>query len=171
LKRRVFLGVSLTLIAAIVLSAFIIYRMKIKFTVPAINDISSIKMHPAQGALKIDDLFFDLNTKKHRDMVNSILIWLKSGKIMGNAKDEFISDAYSPTSLDIELKDGTSISIISASGSKRYMDGDTLAVDSQDIPGQVTIYISNGHTIREFSPELKSFIDGGWETFFNYTRK
>lgn len=170
MKRKAVLIIGLILIAAIALSVFFTYRKKSKFTVPAINDISSIEIEPGKaGAGKRDELFFDLNNKKHLHMLYTILIWLESGKMAGNAKDEFNSIGATPTYLKIKLKDGTSISIKSAKRSIKTEYEYRTEVHSQDISEQVTIYISNTQTpVRESSPELKSFIDGGWKSFFNY---
>lgn len=172
MKGKVVLAAGLILIATIALSVFVTNREKRKFTVPAINDISSIEIEPEKaGGGKRDELFFDLSNKKHLHMIYTIFIWLESGKMAGNAKDEFYSLGATPTYLKIKLKDGTSISIESAKRSIRTKYEDGTEVHSQDIPGQVTIYISNTQTtVREFSPELKSFIDSGWKSFFNYAQ-
>lgn len=172
MKRKVVLTAGLILIAAIALSVFFTYREKRKFTVPAINDISCIEIEPEKaGAGKRDELYFDLNNKKHLHMLHTILIWLESGKMAGNAKDELNSLGSTPTYLKIKLKDGTSISINSSKRSIRTKSEDGTEVHSQDIPGQVTIYNSKTQTaVREFSPELKSFIDSGWKSIFNYAK-
>lgn len=166
MRKRLILSIIFILIVVITLICFVSYRKQRKFTVPAINSISSIKIDVGRvGAGKKDELKFNLNNKKHLDMASNILLWLKNGRMMGNAKDEFILDGASPTILKIELKDGTSIAIKSALGCKKI---NCREVDSYDIPGQVTIYINNNHPIRESSPELKSFINEGWKSFFNY---
>lgn len=169
MRKRLILSIIFILIVVITLICFVSYRKQRKFTVPTINSISSIKICVGRvGAGKKDELKFNLNSKKHLDMASNILLWLKNGRMMENAKDEFILDGASPTILKIELKDGTSIIIKSALGSKKTEKKDCIEVDSYDIPGQVTIYINNNHPIRESSPELKSFINGGWKSFFNY---
>lgn len=92
MKRKVVLAEGLILIATIALSVFVTNRENREFTVPAINDISSIEIEPEKsGAGKRDELSFDLSNKKHLHMFYTILIWLESGKMAGNAKDELMS--------------------------------------------------------------------------------
>ena len=164
--------ISLILILVIPLVIFATYKEKNKFRVPIIEDINSINIAPAKVGLGIGtkDELFNLNKKEHLDMVNNILNWLKSGKVMGNTKCDIISHGGTPTYLIIELKDGTKIHIQSAVNPIATKVPNGTEIKGENVSGQVTLYISNiKEPIREFSPELKSFIDNGWKSFFNYT--
>lgn len=124
------------------------------------ENISSIGIEPAGGIIiGKNEPYLDLSNSK--DTVNSVINWIKSGSIVGDAKDEIISNAGSPTRLIIKFKNGTSISIQSAVGkiTSRLSNG-AIKEEGYDIDGQVTIYIPGVQPpIREYSPQLKSFID------------
>lgn len=165
--------ISLILILAIPLAIFATYKGKNKFRVPTIEDINSIKILPAEVGLSIGtkDEFFDLNKKEHLDMINNILNLLKSGKVVGDTGHDIVSHGGTPTYLIIELKNGIRIRIQSAVNSVATEVPNGTWVKGENVSGQVTLYISNiKEPIREFSPELKSFIDNGWKSFFNYTQ-
>ena len=134
-----------------------------------IENIKSMKITTPRA----DELefFFDMNKEEHLEMVKKILYWLKSGKMVVNTKDhEYISHGLPPTYLIIELKDRTIIKIQSTFNGVTIHFADRNVYKAQSVDGQVTIYVGNTMDyIRELSPELKSFIDSGWKTFFDYT--
>lgn len=171
MNKRFIIFVCLFLIVVLSIIAYVVCKNKNKFSVPEMESINSIKIIPARtGACTREELFFDLSKKEYRDTVNNILNWLKSGHVVGKAEGEFFSMGGSPTDLVIELKNGTSIQIESAVGSIVTKIPNGTEVKAQSIYGQVTIYGSNIRDhIRDVSPELKSFIDNGWESIFNYT--
>lgn len=164
--------IILILIVATTIVIFITHNGREKFEVPAFENIKSVKIEPpTSGPIRpgeYEDMYFDLSKREDIDMVNNILGWLKSGRIIGNAKDEAVSNGSTPTYLIIELKDGTEISIKSAV-STTYINNGT-EVKSQSINGQITISVTRQKNIRVLSPELKSFIDNGWEVFFSYSK-
>lgn len=167
---------ALILIVTIVLIFIIINKEKNQFKVLTIKNISSIKiLPPTSGMIRAgeeEEFSFNLSEKAHQSMANNILSWLKSGRMMGNANNESVSNGGTPTYLIIELKNGTRISINSAV-SQGYMNlSNGTETLSQSIDGQVTINDTNPQEdIRELSPELKFFLDTGWKAFFNYSKK
>ena len=76
---------------------------KSRYNTPVIKgisftNISSIRIESESDVInRKDDLYLDLNN--NQDAVNNIVIWIKSSSIMGNAKDEMVSDGCSPTYL------------------------------------------------------------------------
>jgi hypothetical protein len=170
LRRRAILIISFVLIVSITLLSVTIYKEKNKFTVPAIENISTIKIVPAKtGGGTREELSFDLSKKEHLDMVNNMLEWLGSAQTISHGKGDMIYHGGTPTYLIIELKDGTTVQIQSAVDSITTEIPNGIMVSSQSVAGQVTLYISNvKKPVRELSPELKDFIDNGWKGFFNY---
>ena len=170
MKRAVVLLISLFLLVVIGLTVYVIFKGTNQFKVPTIEKISSIKIVPAKaGGGKRDELSFDLSKKENLDMVNNILLWLKSGQIIGSSKGDMVYNGGTPTYLIIELKDGTTIQVQSAVDAITTKLSNGTEVRGQNVAGQVTLYFSNTRKpIREISPELKSFIDDGWKNFFNY---
>ncbi|MFL0268809.1 hypothetical protein [Candidatus Clostridium radicumherbarum] len=172
MKRRLIIPETIILVLAIT-SAILTYNGG-RFKVPAYKDIKSVKIiPPTLGNVRLGeykDLYFDLNKKEDKYMVNNILNWLKLGRIMGNASNEAISNGSTPAYFMIELKNGTEI-FINSSVSEGYINNQKL-IPSQNIKGQVTIRTnpSKREEIRLLSPELKSFIESGWKDFFDYTK-
>ncbi|MBW9154807.1 hypothetical protein [Clostridium estertheticum] len=178
MRKRVVLIITLILIVTIVLISSIIPKEKNQFKILTIKNISSIKIVPAttSGIMiigkKEEEFPFDLSKKAHQAMANNILSWLKSGRMMRYDNNEAVSNGGGgPTYLVIELKNGTSIFIKSAF-SMRYVNTSNGKVTQQNTDGQVTISTTNPQeVIRELSPKLKSFLDNGWKSFFNYNNK
>lgn len=131
-----------------------------------LKSVKSVKIvRPYSGIISnYKDLYFDLNKKEDKDMVNNILSWLKSGRIMGNASNEAVWNGGAPAYLVIELKNGTKIYIHSS-----VSNGGAPSYSTTDLKGEVTIRTIpvKQDDIRVLSPKLKSFIENGWKDFFN----
>lgn len=172
MRKRVFWGGASLIIIVVSVVIIIAYKQMNKFTIPAINNIDSIRVSPASvGLNETEEFFFDLNKKEDLDMVNNILNWKKSGKIIGKTKYGHFYHSYKPTCLLIELKDGRQIKIESATDAIITDLGNERTVEGRDVPDQVTLYLNNENPTREVSPQLKSFINDGWKSYFNYTQK
>lgn len=175
MKKRGLLCVSFILFVIITLAIVISYKQINNFKVPEVKNIKTIGIVPPKvGSNSGDDeLFFNLDKKEHLDMVNTILNWLKSGKIIGKTNSDIIYHGSAPTYLIIDLKDGTQIRIQSATDAIATDKGNELYMESKDVPGEITLYFDNDNKkpIRELSPQLKSFINDGWKSFFNNSQK
>lgn len=170
MKKRWIILISVILISVISIKVYGMLKNKYETSIIkgiSSTSISSIRIEPeSAGAIRKDSIYFDFNN--NQDRFENIVDWIKSGSIVGNANNEMLSMGGSPTFLIIELKNGTSIRVKSAIGSITTKLSHGIKVDGRNIDGQVTIYISGMQTpIREYSPQLKSFIENGWKSTLN----
>jgi hypothetical protein len=135
-----------------------------KLDVPVIDDIASVQIYPqhAGAGIGLSIININLSDTMQRLTVIEILKWLKDSKLMGEAKDQFLSAGGSPTSLQIKLRNGKQITIVDAVGAISTKVKNSIASMSVPIKDQVTIYMKN-KPVRVDSPELKEWIESGWK--------
>lgn len=175
MKRRTLVFIILLTVIALSAGIFIFKKSVAKGAVSqkiisiSISDIKTIKINT--GGLRSKELYFDLSNKEHESVVKNILSWMKSARYTGITKTGFSFMGGSPTSLEIQLKDGTSISIMPAMSYTETTTSNGTVRSASPIDGQVSIYMKKGSgqsSINEASSQLYDFIDGGWQNIFNY---
>lgn len=176
MKKKTILFIILLSVIALSAGIFIIKKSGAKGTVTqkiisiSISDIKTIKINT--GGTQSKELYFDLSNKEHESAVKNILSWMKSAKYTGNTKTGFAIKGGSPTSLAIELKDGTSVNITLAMSYSETTTSNGTVRSASLIKGQVSIYVrksSGQSSINEASQQLYDFIDSGWQNIFNYS--
>lgn len=176
MKKRTIVFIILLTVFALSAGIFIFKKSGAKGTVTqkiisiSISDIKTIKINT--GGIHSKELYFDLSNKEHESAVKNILSWMKSARYTGITKTGFALMGGSPTSLAIELKDGTSISITPAMSYTETTTSNGTVRSASPIKGQISICVrkSSGQSlINESSPQLYDFIDSGWQNIFTYS--
>ncbi|SEB45646.1 hypothetical protein [Paenibacillus sp. GP183] len=135
------------------------------FYIHGIDSVVSAQLIPAHAGMNSTILKLDLQKSKDREVIAKVLKWLGSSKVVGDAKDQFISFGSNLTSLTFKFKSGDIISIEDAIGTSspiKFDDGNTQ-IHSTNIQNQVTVY-QNNKARRIVAPELKAWIENGWQS-------
>jgi hypothetical protein len=160
-KAFVFIVIAALLVLAVIQDSS---KAKSKtFRVQGINNVVSAQLIPAHGGAGATALMLDVHDKQDKAVIEKVLRRIQVAKVVGNAHDQFVSLGGNPTSFGIGFITGESIGIVDAVGSvSRKLDKGSIEVHSDSIPNQVTVFGGN-KTQRIDSPELKAWIEGGWQ--------
>lgn len=164
--KTIFTYSMLLIMLSVSLTVYVVNN-RFKLGIPDIDSICSVKVVPAMAEEGgSTELFFDLNRKEDKAMVNNILAWLRSAKIKDKAEDEITALGQVSTCLFIELNNGNTIRIQPAAGTASALSQrGSMTVNSNSMEGQVFIYWDNVHKpVREFAPELYLFMESGWKS-------
>jgi hypothetical protein len=155
-----------TLIIFVVVLAIIHDRnnyLNSKLDVPTIDDIASVILSPSSLGGSDNAIRFNLHNDMQRITVVEILYWLNHSKIIGEAKNQLSQKGVSPTSLHIVSKNGKELSIEDGMRTFSTKLNSRMTLSKLDsIKNQVTVYMKN-KAIRVESPELKEWIEKGWQ--------
>lgn len=166
--------IVIIIIAIIIISIFA--QSQKKFAKLKLSDIERVRILPERiGIIPAPENGCDFNLNKPEDkvIIDKIINEIKLGKIKHNYIGQVISNGYTPTRLELKLKNGTILLITSTVGGKHTTlpNGFTTNL-SYNVKNQITIIDDNTkQIIREDCPQTKDLIDNGWKKIFKINAK
>jgi hypothetical protein len=166
--------IVISISAIVIISVFIQFPKKIDDL--KLSDIQSVKILPERiGMIPAPESGYDFNLNKSEDkiLIDKILNEIKSGKIENNDIGQVISNGYTPTRLEIKLKNGTILLITSTVGGKHTTLSNGFTTNlPYNVKNQITIINQNTEqVIRKDCPQTKELIDTRWKKIFNINVK